>query len=101
MPLIACPDCRGPVSPSARACPACGSPVRKKRPPGFWHSVLVVTGSPVTAVALALWYFLDVSGWIVGPVWALIMGYSQYVFHAQRRAWKQPWKPGVEERSEA
>ncbi len=30
MPLINCPDCGKPVSPSARACPSCGYPVAEK-----------------------------------------------------------------------
>jgi hypothetical protein len=30
MPLINCPDCGKPVSPSAKACPTCGYPVAEK-----------------------------------------------------------------------
>ena len=44
MPLINCPDCGKPVSPSARACPNCGYPVAEKlgeqgQPAGVEQSV--------------------------------------------------------------
>lgn len=66
MALLTCPDCSGPVSDNAAACPKCGRPMRSKRmktvpgggdvdfkSPGMYILALVIVG-----LCVLIWWAL-------------------------------------------
>lgn len=85
--LIACPDCRGPVSHRARACPRCGGPVWKRRPPSV-AKTLFLTLWLVALAGLVLWRGY-LSPWLVVPaaaMWIVVMHLGGW---QSRRQWYQ------------
>jgi hypothetical protein len=89
--LIACRDCDNPVSPDAKACPHCGWPVRKHRPPSVARSFVAIFLSPLTLAGFVLGYYGVVPWWLVAPLWALWMAAAQWGMHVERREWRRPW----------
>ncbi len=71
MALLTCPDCNGPVSDQAAACPKCGRPFRGRYPPTAQPAPTaakrVSTGSWIGCVLLIILTLVLV--WMLSIIW--------------------------------